>query len=160
MAGALIFPHSQFPVTAGNVFPYIYVGGGSNSKQDVGLGVLGSIGADSTWRLRFQIPTTLPSGTAKLRLLALANASSGNAKVTPAVANVAAGSSPSAASLTNESQITVTWGAGDADKYKEAKQTLATAPTAGVEFVCDLVFNTTGFTLSVASLWIVSIVWE
>ena len=47
-------------------------GGGANSKHDEGLGVEASLGANATWRLRFQMPHTLPTGTGKLRLLALA----------------------------------------------------------------------------------------
>jgi hypothetical protein len=160
MAGGPIFPCSAFPVTAGRVFPTVYVGGGANSKQDVGLGVQASVGADSIWRLRFQIPTTLPSGTPKLRMLALANATSGAAKVTPACANVAAGASPSAATLVNETQVTMTWAAGDNDKYKESKVALTTVPTAGSMFVIDVTFNTTSWTLAQVSCWFVSIVWE
>lgn len=161
MAGGPIFPQSAFPVTAGNVFPFVYVGGGANSKQDVGMGVAASIGADSTWRLRFQMPTTLPAGTAKLRLIALANATSGSAKITPAMATVAMAASPSGATLANESQVTLTWAAGDNDKYKESKVAIAnTTVTAAQILVVDLVFNTASWTLAQPSCWIASIVWE
>lgn len=161
MSGGPILPHSAFPVTSGNVFPNFHVGGGANSKQDLGLGVAASIGSDSIWRLRFLMPPSIPNGTAKLRLLALANATSGNAKVNPKCANVAAGSSPSGASLTAEGTNTLTWAAGDNDKYKELKITLTGAvPASGQVLVVDLTFEASGWTLAQVSTWIASIIWE
>jgi len=95
-----------------------------------------------------------------LRLLALADASSGNATVTVSDANVAAGASPSAASLTSETQATVTWGAGDADTYKETKIALSAAANGNDELVVALAFNTSGWTLAAASTWIATVIWE
>lgn len=132
--------------------------GGANSKDEEGLGVAASIAADSTWRLRFHIPPTVPSGTAKLRLLALANATSGSAKVTVNDAVVAVGSSPSAASLTAESQATLTW--TTVDVYLESKVTLTPTMVGNSVLVVDLVFNTTGWTLAQVSTWIPTLIWE
>lgn len=160
MAGGPIYPHSTFPVDAGKVFPNVYVGGGANSKQEEGLGVMASVDADCTWRLRFQIPPTVPTGTMKLRLIALANATSGDAKVTVKDTNVAAGSSPSGATLTSETQATITWAAGDNDKYKEAKVTLTPTPAGNDFLVVDVVFNTTSWTLAQISTWFISLIWE
>ena len=161
MAGGPIFPHSAFPVTAGRVFPNFHVGAGANSKQDEGLGVEASVGADSTWRLRFQMPPTLPTGTGKLRLLALANATSGVAKVNPKWVSVAVEEDPSGATLNAEGTSTVTWSTGDNDQYKELKVTLdADSLVASEEVVMDLVFETTSWTLAQVSTWIASIVWE
>lgn len=168
MAGGPIFPHSAFPVTAGRVFPNFHVGAGANSKQDEGLGVEASVGADSTWRLRFQMPPALPTGTAKLRLLALANATSGVAKVNPKWVSVAVEEDPSGATLNAEGTSTVTWGAGDNDQYKELKVNLdadtdeltGAKNGASKEIVMDLVFETTSWTLAQVSTWIASIIWE
>ena len=161
MAGGPIYPSSAYPATAGNVFPNFYAGGGGNaSPHDEGLGVAASLGADSTWELRFPLPPTIPSGTLKLRLLALANATSGVAKVTVKDTNVAAGASPSAAALTSETQQTLTWGAGDNDKYKEIKVALTPTPNGNDLLVVALVFNTTGWTLAQTSTWLASIIWE
>ena len=161
MAGGPIFPHSAFPVTAGRVFPNFHMGAGANSKQDEGLGVEASVGADSTWRLRFQMPPTLPTGTGKLRLLALANATSGVAKVNSKWVSVAVEEDPSGATLNAEGTSTVTWSTGDNDQYKELKVTLdADSPVASEEVVMDLVFETTSWTLAQVSTWIVSIIWE
>ena len=161
MAGGPIFPNSAYPVTAGRVFPNFHVGAGANSKHDEGMGVESSVGADSTWRLRFQMPPTLPTGTGKLRLLALANATSGNAKVNPKWASVAVEESPSGATLNAETVQTVTWGAGDNDQYKELKVTLdADTLVAGKIVVMDLVFETASWTLAAVSTWIASIIFE
>jgi hypothetical protein len=162
MAGGPFFPHSVYPVTAGSVFPNVHVGGGANSKHEEGLGVAASLAADATWRLRFQIPPAIPTGTAKLLLRALANASTGVAKVTPQLAKVAGGASPSGAALTAEAQQTVTWTA--VDVYVDVKVTLAnTTIAAGDEnkaLVCDLLFQATGWTLAQVSTWQVSLLFE
>ncbi len=161
MAGGPIFPHSAFPATAAKVFPNFHVGAGANSKHDEGLGVMASVDADATWRLRFQMPPTLPTGTGKLRLLALANATSGVAKVNAKWASVAVEEDPSSATLNAETTSTVTWSAGDDDQYKELKVTLdADTLVAGEEVVMDLVFETTSWTLAQVSTWIASIIWE
>jgi len=161
MSGGPIFPHSAVPVTSGRVFPNIHIGAGASSKHDEGLGVEASVGADATWRLRFQMPPSLPSGTCKLLLRALANATSGNAKVNPKWASVAAEESPSGATLNAEGTSTLSWSTGDNDQYKELKITLdADTPVAGEEIAMDLVFETTSWTLAQVSTWIVSIIWE
>lgn len=161
MAGGPIFPHSAIPVTIDRVFPNIHIGGGANSKHEEGLGVQASVGADSIWRLRFQMPPSLPTGTGKLRLLALANATSGNAKVNPKWASVAPEESPSGATLNAEGTSTLTWGAGDNDQYKELKIILdADTLVASEEVVMDLTFETTSWTLAQVSTWIASIIWE
>ena len=161
MAGGPIFPNSAFPVTAGRVFPNFHVGAGANSKQDEGLGVEASVGVDSIWRLRFQMPPTLPTGTGKLRLLALANAISGAAKVNPKWVSVAVEEDPSSATPVAETTQTITWAAGDADQYKELKVILdADILVAGEIVVMDLVFETTSWTLAQVSTWISTIIWE
>lgn len=162
MAGGPIFPCSAVPVTAGRVFPHIYTGG-TNSKLEDTLGVEASVGADATWSLRFQMPPSLPTGTGKLRLLALANATSGAAKVNAKWASVAAEETPdiAAGSLNAEGTGTVTWSTGDADVYKELKITLdADTLVAGEVVAMDLVFETTSWTLAVVSGWSASIIWE
>lgn len=161
MAGGPIFPNSIYPVTAPRVFPNFHVGAGANSKHDEGLGVEASLGADATWRLRFQMPPVLPTGTGKLRLLALANATSGAAKVNPKWASVAVEEDPSGATLNAEGTTTVTWSTGDNDQYKEAKINLdADTLVAGEIVVLDLVFETTSWTLAQVSTWLVSVIWE
>jgi hypothetical protein len=161
MAGGPILPQSAYPVTSGRVFPNIHVGAGANSKHDEGLGVEASVGADSIWRLRFQMPPTLPTGTGKLRLLMLANATSGVARINPKWASVAAGEDPSSATLNAETVQAVTWAAGDNDDYKELKVTLDADTLVGGEVVVmDLTFETASWTLAQVLTVIPSIIWE
>lgn len=176
MAGGPIFPRSAYPVTAAKVFPYIYIGAGANSKHEEVMGVMASVDADSTWRLRFQLPPSLPSGTGKLRLRALANATSGVSRVNPKWASVAVGEDASSATLQAEGTTpdaragaagtpaagdTLVWGTGDADQYVEAVWNLnADTLVAGEEVVMDLVFETSSWTLAQVSGWIASIIWE
>jgi hypothetical protein len=170
MAGGPFLPSSAFPVTAGKVFPYVYVGAGANSKYEEGLGVMASLDADAIWDLRFQMPTTLPTGTPTFRLLALANATAGVARVNPKLVSVAVGESPSAATpvaetVTPDSQAgqsggsgaTLTWGnsPSDADQYLEARWTITVV--AGGIVVCRLTFETSSWTLATISVWFPSI---
>lgn len=162
MAGGPIYPLPPYPAdTAGRLFPNIYSGGGGNAApHDRGLGVKASLDADATWELRFQCPPVIPAGTFKLRLLALANATSGVAKVTVKDGRCPAGSSPSAATLTSETQTTVTWSTGNNDEYMESKIALTTVPQANDIIVIALDFNTSGWTLAQISTWIPSLIWE
>lgn len=161
MAGGPIFPHSAYPVTTANTFPNIHVGAGANSKHDEGMGVAASIAADSTWRLRFQCPPALPTGTGKLVLRAIAAATSGSAQVNPKWVSVAAEEDPSSATPVAEGASTVTWATGDSDVYKETKITLdADTLVAGEVVVMDLVFETASWTLAVVSTWQAFLVWE
>ncbi len=155
---SLISPSSTFAVDGGRTFPTFHIGAGANSKEDEGLGIEASLTADSTWRLRFPMPPTLPTGTGVLRLIALANAVAGSAKVNPKWASVAMEESPSAAVLNAETVQTLTWGAGDADVYKELIVTLdADTLVADEMVVMDLVFETALWTLAQVSTWIPTI---
>lgn len=161
MAGGPIFPSSAYPVTADRVFPNFHVGAGANSKHEEGLGVEASVGADSIWRLRFQMPPTLPTGTAKLRQLVLANAATGVSKSNVKWASVAVEEDASSATLNAEGTDTITWSTGDEDVYKELKTTLdADTVVAGEIIVMDLTFETTGWTLAQVSTWIPTVIWE
>lgn len=162
MSGGPIAPFPPYTSdVSGNAFPNFYVGAGGNaSPTDYGLGVAASLGADTVWQLRFPMPPTIPTGTLKLRILQLANATSGVAKFTVSDANVAAGASPSAATLTAETQSSVTWGAGDADKYKETKVTLTSAPSGNDTLVVAITFNHTSWTLAQILTSIVTAIWE
>ena len=156
MAGGPIFPHSAFPVDAGLVFPNFHVGGGANSKQDEGLGVANAtdLTGDAIWRLRFQMPTTLPTGTATLKVMALANLAAGDLSVDPKWASVAPDQEPGGFTMnaegpdpdsrtggngSNVDNSTFGWDTGDEDVYIEARWTLnADTVVGGEEIVMDL----------------------
>jgi hypothetical protein len=162
MSGGPLLPSSVYLGGAGgNLFPNFYAGAGGNAApHDEGIGVVASLGADSTAELRFAVPPTVPSGTFKLRMLALANATSGAAKVTVKDGRAPAGASPSAAALTSETQQTVTWASGNADEYKETKLALTTVPQGNDMIVVAITFNTSGWTLAQISTWLFSLIWE
>jgi len=161
MAAGPLAPYSRYPVTESRVFPNIHEGAGANSKHEEGMGVEASVGADSIWRLRFQLPPLLPTGTPKLLLKALAAATSGNAQVNPKWASVAAEEDASSATLNAEGTTQVTWASGDSDVYKETKIDLdADTLVAGEVVVMDLTFETTSWTLAVVSTWNAFIIWE
>jgi hypothetical protein len=159
MAGGPIFPHSEYPVTAGRVFPNIHA---ANNAHLEGLGVEASVGADSIWRLWFQMPpSALPSGTGKLLLRALANATTGDAKVNAKWKSFATEETIASPTLNAEGTSTLTWGSGDADQFKELKITLdADTLVAGENVLIDLTFEATSWTLAVVSTWTASIIWE
>lgn len=151
-----------YPVTAGNTYPNIHVSAGANSKNNPGMGVAASIGADSKWQLRWIMPTgTLPSGTCKLVLWAQANATSGNAKVNPKWGSCATEEDPGSTTLNAEGTGTISWGAGDNDQIKELKIVLdGDTPVAGEMVVMDLVFETSSWTLAQVSTWQAFIIFE
>lgn len=160
-APPVLRPFSAVPVTAGRVFANIHVGAGANSKHEEGLGVAASITGDAIWRLRFQLPPLLPSGTPKLRLVALAAATSGVAKVNPKWIAVSMGGNPSSPLPLPEGAQTFTWGAGQSDIYKEATVPLVAGPLQeGQILVMDLVFEVSGWTLNAVSTWQASIYWD
>jgi hypothetical protein len=160
MAGGPLHPYSQVPVTTDKVFPHVYV---ETDRHELGMGVMASLDANAIWRLRFEMPGTLPSGTAKLRLRAKAPATSGDAKVNPKWKPAAPEENiPAAADLTAEGTTTITWASGDNVQEKEAKVTLdASDAIAGGDVVyMDLTFETTNWTLAQISAWWASIIWE
>lgn len=162
MAGGPIFPSSAVPDTSGEVFPYFLT---TNNRTKEGLGVLSASGltADRTWHLEFELPPVIPTGTAKLVLKAVANATSGDAKVNPQWAGVDAEEDSFNVSLNAEGTQTITWAAGDAYVEKELKVTLdadAGGINAGEMIKMSLVFEDTGYTLAANSVWKAYIIWE
>jgi hypothetical protein len=144
------------------VFPGVHTGAGIASKHDVGLGLKAGHG-DAIWRLRFQMPPGIPTGTLKLRLMALSAAVANTVNVSPWWVAVAVGSDPSSATPVEEtpSPTAVTWAAGENDKYKETKIDLdvTTLPLADEVVVMDLQFKSSS-TLTEDSIWNVSLIWE
>lgn len=152
---------------SGNLFPNVHAGAGGNAApHDEGIGVVASLGSNAVAELRFLLPPAIPSGTLKLRMLALANATTGVAKVTVSDGMATPSSSPSssgnpgAVSLTSETQTTITWTTSENDRYKMATVTLSATPSGSDVLVVAITFNTTGWTLAQISTWIFSIFWE
>jgi hypothetical protein len=162
MPGGPIGPSSVYLGGAsGNLFPYFYAGAGGNaSSHDEGIGVVASLGGNATAELRFPMPPAIPAGQLKLMLRCVANATSGVAKITPNDASCGTGVSPSALTLTADAQQTLTWAAGDNDKYKDAKVNLSSIPNPNDSLVVALTFNNTGWTLASNLNVLTWVLWE
>jgi hypothetical protein len=161
MAGGAILPSSIDYGVSGDLFPYLYSGAGGNAApSEWGHGVIASLGSDRTMSLRFLMPPSIPSGTLKLRILALANATSGAAKMTVSdgAATPTSNANPSGITLTSETQTTFTWTV--ADVYLEQKVTLSAAPVANDVLVVAVKFQTTGWTLAAKAAFIFTALWE
>ena len=153
---------SAYPVDAASTYWKLWVGNGSQSKHEYGLGVAASLTSVVSWDLRFKMPAVIPTETMKLYLLALSAATSGGAKINPRWVSVSPGENPSSKTLVAEGTQTVTWGATDDYKYKSLKVTLdgATAPSANDILVMKLEFVNTSWTLASESCWFPYIIWE
>jgi hypothetical protein len=162
MASGPIMPSSIYLGGAsGNLYPNFYIPATNTNTAGAleGIGVVASLGADAPAVLQFNMPEAIPSGTLKLRCLAMANATSGVAKLTVKDASTSAGSNIGATTLTTETQLSQTW--ATADILVENKITLtATAPTANQILTVLATFNTASWTLAAASTWQFSLVWE
>lgn len=145
---------------AGRLFPNVYVPNTNTNNAGAieGIGVAASIAADSNAVLQFNIPPGIPVGTLKLRCLAMANATSGIAKLTIKDKNVAPGNSLGTSTLNTETQLSQTW--SSADVLVENKITLTSSPAAGDILTVLAIFNTTSWTLAVVSTWQFSLIWE
>lgn len=164
MSGGPIFPSSYYlDGASGNLFPQFYVPTTNTNTAGAleGIGVVATLGADAPAVLQFNMPESIPTGTLKLRVLAMANATSGVAKLDIADGATSAGSNVGATTLTTEAgspTISQTW--ATADILVENKVTLTTAPTANQILTVLATFRTSGYTLAAVSVWQFSIVWE
>lgn len=156
----MIFPHTAIPITKNKIWagPHIATDG---NPYDMGLQVMASLDADAVAELVFSMPPSLPTGTAKLLLIGLSAAIANSAKVNPKWCSVADGESNQATARQAEGVSTITWAAGDTDKYKYTKVTLDADVIVANEQVCmSLTFETAGWTLASISTWIACIIWE
>lgn len=159
MAGGPIAPISMTPDASGEVTKRTHVGG-TNGRRIQGLGVTTAtlLTADRTWWLVFPMPPELPAGTAKLWLRGIANVSSGNAVFNPSWASVALENFDTI-TLNAEGNTTITFTAADA--FHDAKITLdADTIVAGEMVVMALVAVDASWTITAASTWLASIIWE
>ena len=161
MAGGPILPSSLYLGGAsGNLFPNFYIPATNTNTAGAleGIGVVASLGSDAPAVLQFNLPESIPTGALKLRCLAMANATSGVAKLTVSDGQTAAGSNIGATTLTAETQLSQTW--ATADIIVENKITLTTSPSANDILTILANFNTSGWTLAAVSTWQFSLVWE
>ncbi len=158
----IVMPSSIYLGGAGGrLFPNVYIPNTNTNGAGAieGVGVAASIGSDSAAVIQFNLPPVLPStGTLKLRCLAMANATSGVAKLTIKDKNVAAGNSLGTSTLNTETQLSQTW--ATADILVENKITLTSTPAGNDVFTVLATFNSTSWTLAAVSTWQFSLIWE
>ncbi len=161
MAGGPILASSIYLGGAsGNLFPNFYIPATNTNAAGAleGIGVVASLAADAAAVLQFNMPESLPTGTFKLRILSMANATSGVMKLTIKDKNVAAGASLGTSTLNTETQVSQTW--ATADILVENKVTLTTTPAANDIVTVLATFNTASWTLAAVSTHQLSLVWE
>lgn len=160
MAGGAVGPVGVAFDTSGRIYPGAHSGAGGRLIQ-AEVKVESSLGANATAYFVFGPFPSLPSGTLKLLLTAIANATSGVAKVNPKWASVAASENYDTITLNAEGTTTVTWAAGDNDKLIETKINLdADTLVAGEYLYLTLVFETASWTVAQVSSWLVQLIWE
>ena len=160
VAGPILPSSIYLGGASGNLFPNFYIPATNTNGAGAleGIGVVASLTADAPAVMQFNMPEVMPVGTLKLRILAMANATSGVAKLTVSDKNVAAGASLGTSTLTAETQLSQTW--ATADILVENKITLTSAPNANDILTVLANFNTASWTLAAVSTWQFSIVWE
>ena len=169
-SGGPISPSSVYlGAASGNLSTTVYQAATNTNGAgyDEGIGVAGSLAADSTAILRFTMPQVIPGGTLKLRILALANDSSHAVHLVVSDKNVSAsGGNPATATLNAETETTMTFTA--ADSYLEADVPLTSTPAAGDMLVVTIKFcqnsggscATPGWGLTTTSVFMPTIVWK
>jgi len=175
MAGGPILPSSIYVGGAsGNLTVNFYIGTTATGTGAVasysafeGVQCVASLGADALAVLQYNIPPTgaVPTGTLKLRLLAMANASTGIAKLDIIDAVTSAGTAIGASNFTTEAgspTISQNWATAPAgvDIVVENKVTLTATPAAGQILTVILAFRTASWTLAQTSVWQASLIWE
>jgi hypothetical protein len=161
MAGGPILPSSIYTGdAAGLAWESFYIPATNTNTGGAiaSVFVAASIGSDVPVKLQFNLPEVIPTGTMKLRCLAMANATSGTAKMTASDGQTAVGSNIGATTLTGDTQVSQTW--TTADILVENKVTLATTPTANSILTVLCTFNHTSWTLAAVSAWQFTLIWE
>ena len=163
MAGGPLLPSSVYLGGAsGNLSSQVYIPATNTNAAGAieGVAVIASLGADSTAVYQFNLPEVIPAGALKCRVLALANATAGIAKLTLADAGTAPAANIGATTLTTETQLSQTWATADVI-VEVAKQAMTGAgQTANNIYTVKATWNATGWTLAQQSVWQLSLVWE
>ena len=162
MAGGGLLPASIYTGGAsGNVSTNFYIPATNTSSAGAieGVSVIASLSAPAPVPMQFNMPETIPSGQLKLRTLFWANATSGNALLTPSDGVTSPGSNIGATSMTTEPLIT--FASTAADIMYENKTNLTASPTSNQMLSVLVTFASTGgWTLAQAGVFQFSVVWE
>lgn len=129
--------------------------------SSVGLQVPASLAADAEATMLFLAPDPIPTGTPTILVTHVADATSGDAIVSPSWAAAAFGTDLGALSLTSEGNTTISHTTGDDDKLRSTSITMdaTTVPTANQIIAVRFKWESTGWTLAAASTYNVHVVW-
>lgn len=156
-------PISAFPATAGKVYPDV-IRTNTNDFWIEGLGVMESLDADAELHYVFQVPTILPTGTAKLEVTGFSYNAGGDAAFNPKWKSIAYDEDMdlAAGSLNAEGESTITWVYNsDAHRMKRLKVNLDADTVVADEFiVLRLAMISANWTLNERSIWLPTVLWE
>lgn len=162
MAGEILYPSSLKIEDSPNIFGDVFIGDGTNGHEVEVFSVIASLGVNVKAMLEYDLPSVIPTGTAKLKMTALAHKTSLVAKHNPAWNMSDDEEDSSELTLTAEGVETTTWAAGDDGVNKITKTTLtAFTLLAGKTLVMHVTFPTSGWTQDVNVSWKrPPIIWE
>lgn len=162
MAGGPLGPVSMYPTSARG-FIYAYEGAGTTEDRSMmhGIAAAADIASDGTaWHLIFEMPQILPSGTAKLRIISRANATTGVIGLNVSWASVAVTESPDDATLNDEGSVDITTSA-TADRYVETLLTLDADTVVADEVIhMNIDVDDSAHTIAAETGLFFSIIWE
>jgi len=166
MAGGSLLPSSVYLGGAsGNLSPTFFTSGAGTTVANStieGIGVVASLGADAAAVLQFNLPEVFPPGAMKLRMLAWANATTGNAIYTVADGGTAPGANIANTTLTTDASAVSFGFPATANLINEVAKVTLTGPgqVANNLYTVVVTFNTASWTLAATSVWQFSMVWE
>lgn len=154
MAGGPLYPSSLKIEDSADIFGDTFIGDGANDQETEVIAVIALLGSDVKIFSEWDMPPTLPTGQAKLVMVALAHAVLNAAKHNPAWNMVDDEEDPSEATLNAEGVETTTWAGGDDGVYKITKTNLdVQAVVASKILVMQITFPTSGWTQDVNVGW-------
>jgi len=161
LAATPLAPSAIFPQTAARLFPVI---AGATVKEEMPCGVEASLGADSTYLLRFDVGP-LPTGTMKLLAkLRTSDTTAHAAKLSVSwnVATTAADVDALTFNAVTANVNTVSNDTAHAWALTEAKITMDGSSTmvADRAVYVKIVFNTASWTINAVSGWAFFLIWE
>ena len=162
MAGGPLYPSELKIEDSPNIFGDVFIGDGTNGHEVNVISVIADLGADVKMMLEYELPVEIPSGTAKLKMTALAHRTSLVAKHNPAWNMSDDEEDSSELTLTAEGVETTTWASGDDGVNKITKTILdAFGLVGGKTLVMHIKFPTSGWTQDVNVSWKrPTIIWE
>ena len=163
MSGGPLYPSSITFVTSNKVGPGVHVGNAATGlRRTRGIQVIASLDADADVEMTFEMPSSLPSGTPKLRLLGrrVTIGTSGVITIKVDWASVAVGEDPSLMAYLSESPIGITFPSSASEPFVEQKVSLIADTVTANEIICMRLRFLAGSTVAAVTTWEPSHVWE